>query len=271
MLLHGEPTWSYLYRKMIPGLVAAGHRVLAPDLIGFGRSDKPTEQSDYSFARHVAWARAWIQAVELRGATFFGQDWGGLVGLTALLHEEPRFQRIAVGNAGLIDPAHLERMQEARASSSDPEAFGRWQEYAAAAKALEVGKVLTEGLPGAGDAFKLDLSAAEQAAYDAPFPDASYQAGALVFPSLIRPEKLGPEGIQLFDAAWRVLERWEKPFVTAYGKRDPVLGWFDAVFQKWVPGAAGQPHREFPEAGHFVQEQEPEALVEVIDELIRSG
>ena len=263
MLLHGEPTWSYLYRKMIPGLVAAGHRVIAPDQIGFGRSDKPTLQSDYSVARHVAWVRELIQKLELQNATFFGQDWGSLIGFTAVLHEEARFRAIVAANAALPDPEHLDRMATARASSNDEGAFGRWQEYAASVAHLDVGGMMTDGLPG-GIGGDNGLGAAESAAYDAPFPDASYQAGALVFPSLINPEKLFPDGAALFAAAWRVLEKWEKPFVTAYGKADPVLGWFDTVFQQYVPGAKGQPHREFESGGHFIQEQEPDALVEVI-------
>ena len=270
VLMHGEPTWSYLYRKMIPGLVRAGHRVLAPDLVGFGRSDKPSEKSDYSVARHVAWMRAWVDALDVRGGTFFGQDWGSLIGLTVVLLDEKRFEGIVVGNAALPDPQHFDRMLAARASSPDPESFARWQAFAAAADQLEVGRMLAEGLAELGVGQGLPLSAGERAAYDAPFPDASYQAGALVFPSLIDPEKLGADGVQLFSNAWRVLESWNKPFVTAYGKKDPVLGWFDVVFQKWVPGAKGQPHREFADGTHFIQEQEPDALVEVIDGVARA-
>ena len=271
LLIHGEPTWSYLYRKMIPGLVRAGHRVLAPDLVGFGRSDKPTEKSDYSVSRHVAWMRAWVDALDVRGATFFGQDWGSLIGLTVVLLDEKRFEGVVIGNGALPDPQHPVRMLEARKRSPDPESFARWQAFAAAADHLEVGRMLAEGLAGLGSELALDLSPGERAAYDAPFPDPSYEAGALVFPSLIDPENLGASGIQLFANAWRVLEHWEKPFVTAYGKRDPVLGWFDSVFQKWVPGAKGQPHRAFPNASHFIQEQEPDALVEVIDGVARAS
>jgi haloalkane dehalogenase len=265
VLLHGEPTWSYLYRKMIPGLLAAGHRVIAPDLIGFGRSDKPTRKTDYSVARHVAWVRQLIQQLDLRDATFFGQDWGSLIGFTAVLHEAERFRAIVAANATLPDPAHLDRMLAARAESSDPEAFARWQAFAASADSMNVGDMLQNGFPGAGRlVLNVSLSAGEQAAYDAPFPDARYQAGVLVFPSLIDPERLGADGIALFHAAWRVLEKWERPFVTAYGKADPVLGFFDSFFQKYVPGAKGQPHRAFPNGGHFIQEEEPDALVEVI-------
>ena len=268
LLFHGEPTWSYLYRKMIPGLVDAGHRVLAPDLVGFGRSDKPTRQADYSVARHVAWMRGWLRAVDVRGATFFGQDWGSLIGLTVVGHHPDRFEHIVLANAALPDPQHPERMLEARDGSPDPDAFARWQAFAAAAEKLDVGSLLSAGLPGVGNG--LDLSPGERAAYDAPFPDASYQAGALVFPALIQPERLGADGIGLFSAAWRVLERWDKPLVTAYGKADPVLGAFDTVFQRWVPGATGQPHREFPDAGHFIQEQKAAELVEVILGVVRS-
>ena len=264
MLLHGEPTWSYLYRKMIPGLVEAGHRVIAPDQIGFGRSDKPTEQSDYSVVRHVGWVRECIVKLDLHDATFFGQDWGSLIGFTAALHEAERFRAIVAANAALPDPENIQRMAAAQATSSDGEAFSRWQAYAAACEYLDVGKMMSQGLPEIGAIAGVDLRPGEVAAYDAPFPDASYQAGALVFPSLAQPEKVGPEGFALYSAAWRVLEKWQKPFVTAYGKADPVLGWFDSVFQEYVPGAKGQPHREFPDGPHFIQEVEPDALVETI-------
>ena len=264
MLLHGEPTWSYLYRKMIPGLVKAGHRVIAPDQIGFGRSDKPTEQSDYSVARHVAWIRECIVKLDVQDATFFGQDWGSLIGFTAVLHEESRFRAIVAANAALPDPSNMDRMAAALTGSKDSEAFSRWQDWAAAQDHMDVGKSLAEGLAGVGMGGSMDLSQAEIDAYDSPFPDASYQAGVLVFPSLIQPEKLIPDGLALFNEAWRVLEKWEKPFVTAYGLADPVLGWFAPVFQQYVPGAKGQPHREFPNGPHFIQEAEADALVETI-------
>jgi len=138
------------------------------------------------------------------------------------------------------------------------------------ARQLACGDIVSEGLPGLGAAMRLGLSAGERAAYDAPFPDATYQAGALVFPALIEPERLGSEGIALFRTAWRVFERWDRPFATAYGKADPVLGSFDVVFQRWVPGAKGRAHRSFPRGTHFIQEQEAPALVEVIDEVDRA-
>jgi len=268
-LLHGEPTWSYLYRKMIPGLVARGHRVLAPDLVGFGRSDKPTRKEDYTFARHVGWVRGWVRALELSRATFFGQDWGSLIGLTVVALEEPRFRAVVIANGALPDPAHMERFLEARSAAPDPEAFARWQAFAASQQRLACGDIVANGLPELGGAMRIGLTPGERAAYDAPFPDASYQAGALVFPSLIEPAKLGAEGVALFHQAWRVFERWKNPFVTAFGKADPVLGFFDVLFQKHVPGAKGRHHRAFPEGSHFIQEQEPAALVDAIDEAAR--
>jgi len=271
VLFHGEPTWSYLYRKMIPGLVARGHRVLAPDLVGFGRSDKPTRGSDYTFPRHVGWMRAWVQALDVRDAIFFGQDWGSLIGLTVVALEEARFAAAVLANGALPDPAHLERMASAQQRSPDPTAFARWQSYAASATELKCGDIVADGIPVLAGPWKTGLSPAERAAYDAPFPDATYQAGALVFPSLVQPEKLGAEGVALFNSSWRVLERWQKPFFTAYGKADPVLGFFDVVFQEHVPGAKGRKHREFPEGTHFIQELEAPALVEVIDEAARAS
>jgi haloalkane dehalogenase len=270
LLLHGEPTWSYLYRKMIPGLVALGYRVLAPDLVGFGRSDKPSLPADYTYPRHVAWLRAWVQAVDVRDAVFFGQDWGSLIGLAVVALEESRFRAAVLANGALPDPANLDRMAEAQKRSPDPTAFARWQAHAAAAVQLRCGDIVADGIPALGASGSIGLSPAERAAYDAPFPDASYQAGALVFPSLVQPEKLGAEGVGLFISSWRVLERWHKPFFTAYGKADPILGHFDVVFQKYVPGAHGRKHREFPRGTHFIQEQEPAALVEVIDEAARA-
>ena len=267
VLFHGEPTWSYLYRKMIPGLVAAGHRVLAPDLVGFGRSDKPAETTDYSVARHVGWMRAWVQALDVRRGVFFGQDWGSLIGLTVVSLEEGRFRGVVIANGALPDPSHLERMAEAQQRSTVSGAFERWQAFVESADHLDCGGIVAEGMPALGAPMRIDLSPGERAAYDAPFPDASYQAGALVFPLLVRPDKLGAEGVGLFDAAWRVFERWEKPFLTAYGKADPVLGFFDTIFQEHVPGAKGQPHRVFPNGTHFIQEQEGPALVDVLNEV----
>ncbi len=252
LLLHGEPTWSYLYRKMIPGLLDAGHRVVVPDLVGFGRSDKPTQKSDDTFPRHVAWMRAWLQALDLRRLTLFGQDWGSVIGLTLATLEPERVDRIALSNGGLPDPARPEYM---------PDAFARWQAFAAEATELDIGGLLTTG-------GGLALSPAERAAYDAPFPDASYQAGALVFPALVEAQSPEDNTVELLTEAWKVLERWTKPFLTAYGKDDPILGGFDRIFQARVPGAEGQPHREFADGVHFIQDQKGPELAEILNAFI---
>ncbi|MEE9280804.1 MAG: haloalkane dehalogenase [Myxococcota bacterium] len=252
LLLHGEPTWSYLYRKMIPGLLDAGHRVVVPDLVGFGRSDKPTQKRDYTFPRHVAWMRAWLQALDLRRLTLFGQDWGSVIGLTLATLEPERVDRIALSNGGLPDPARPEYM---------PDAFARWQAFAAATTELDIGALLTTG-------GGLTLSPAERAAYDAPFPDASYQAGALVFPALVEAQSPEDNTVELLTEAWKVLDRWTKPFLTAYGKADPILGGFDRIFQARVPGAKGQPHREFADGVHFIQDQKGPELAEILNAFI---
>jgi haloalkane dehalogenase len=269
LLLHGEPTWGYLYRKMIPGLVAAGHRVLVPDLVGFGRSDKPTQKSDYRYSRHVGWVEQWLQALDLAGATFFGQDWGSLIGLAVVARNERRFERIVMANGGLPDPRKLARIAAVTlASSPDPGAFTRWQAFAAAAKELDLAR-LVAAFDEVARGLSMPLSRAEAAAYAAPFPDASYQAGALVFPALVAPQAPDDDVLAVLMATWDVLERWEKPFLCLYGKADPVLGHFDEIFREYVPGTRGLPHQAFPNAGHFIQEFEPEALVAAIDALIR--
>jgi haloalkane dehalogenase len=270
VLFHGQPTWSFLYRKMIPVLVDGGHRVLAPDLIGFGKSDKPTKKSDYTFPRHLGWMRSWLQQLDLRNITFFGQDWGSLIGLTLCALEENRVARIMIANAGLPDPRHFERIVQARDSGSDnPEAFTHWQNWIEKQESLEVGKIIGNEVPELRwEGVALSLSDAEKAAYDAPFPNASYQAGALIFP-LLAPR--GPEDIETlkyFSEAWDVYDRWEKPFLTAYGKKDPVLGWFDVVFQEYVPGAKGQPHTTFPDGAHFIQEQYGPELARIMNDFI---
>jgi haloalkane dehalogenase len=271
VLFHGEPTWSFLYRKMIPSLVKAGHRVLAPDLIGFGKSDKPTKKTDYTFPRHVEWMRSWLLQLDLKNITFFGQDWGSLIGLTVCAFEEDRIDRIMVANAGLPDPRHLERMEKARgAGSKEPQAFSRWQSWIEKQTSLEISKIMTGEIRELNfqGRVTLSLSNKEKAAYDAPYPDGTYLAGALVFP-LLAPR--GPEDmemLQYFIKAWEIYDHWEKPFLTAYGKADPILGWFDKVFQEYIPGAKGQPHREFADGIHFIQEQYGPELARIMNEFI---
>ncbi|MBW2141814.1 MAG: haloalkane dehalogenase [Deltaproteobacteria bacterium] len=271
VLFHGEPTWSYLYRKMIPVLVGAGHRVLAPDLAGFGKSDKPAKKTDYTVARHVEWMRSWLLKLDLHNITFFGQDWGSLIGLTLCALEQNRVDRIMMANGGLPDPRNIDRMVKAATTGSpEPGAFTRWQTWIEKQEKLETGKVISGEIPELAweGMSTLSLSDEEKAAYDAPFPDGTYQAGALIFP-LLAPS--GPEDadtIRLFSEAWEVFDRWEKPFLTAYGKADPILGWFDKIFQEHVPGAKGQPHTEFPDGVHFIQEQYGPELARIMNDFM---
>lgn len=245
LLMHGEPTWSYLYRAVIPRLVDAGCRVLAPDLVGFGRSDKPTRQDDYSYARHVAWMQAWLEAQGLEDVVLFGQDWGGLVGLRLVAADPERFAAVVVGNTGLPT-----------GDQSMPEAFQRWREFSRTAPAFDIGRIVENGTVN-------DLTEAELLAYDAPFPDDSYKAGARIFPSLVptSPDDPAAEDQRM---AWAALVGFDKPFVTAFSDSDPITAGADRAFLKLVPGTEGMPHRTIEGAGHFLQEDAPEQVAEAI-------
>jgi len=244
LLLHGEPTWSFLYRKMIPVLVARGLRAVAPDLIGFGRSDKPASPEDYTYARHVAWVRAAIEALDLRDATLFGQDWGSLVGLRVAMENQDRFARIVIGNGFLPT-----------ADRPVPPAFRAWRAFARFSPVFPVGRIVASGCVKKPDARV-------RAAYDAPFPSRAYKAGARIFPALVPTDPRDP-AVPANRAAWAALGRWEKPFLTLFGKNDPILGRADAPLQAHVPGAKGQPHERFW-GGHFVQEDRGDHLAEAI-------
>ncbi len=236
LLLHGEPSWSYLYRHMIPVFLEAGLRVIAPDLVGFGRSDKPTEVADYTYDRHVEWMRSVLfDALDLRGVTLVCQDWGGLIGLRLLAEHAERFTRVCAANTGLPDGTR--RL---------PPAWWRFRDFVMGAEELPVGLLVRNGCAGG-------LTDAVMAAYDAPFPDASYQAGARAFPDLIpqTPEHPATVGNQ---AAWRVLEGLDKPFLCAFSDRDPITSGGERMLIHKIPGAAGQPHTTIHGAGHFLQE-----------------
>ncbi len=246
LLMHGEPSWSYLYRKIIPALVDAGHRVVAPDLVGFGKSDKPTEQSDYTYARHVAWmTELLVDHLDLRGATFFGQDWGGLVGLRIVAENEDRFDRVIVGNTGLPDGDH-----------PPSDAFLAWQQFSQTSPTFDIGMILQ-------GATITELTAEEVAAYDAPFPDDTYKAGARIFPSLV-PTSPDDPAAPANKAAWEVFRRWEKPFITCFSDSDPVTGGGDKPFRELIPGAQGQPHVTLEGGYHFFQEDVAPQIVDVI-------
>jgi len=268
LLMHGEPTWSYLYRKMIPYLMAAGLRVIAPDLIGMGRSDKPSEQSDYRFDRHVEWVEKFIHALAIKSAIWFGQDWGSFIGLGALTLNQARFDAIVLANGIIPDVENMARMIPYAMKAPDPTAFTRWQQWIKDRTDIDCASVINDGIPGTGLVADLKLSDGEKHAYNAPFPDASYQASPLVFPFL--GNTMTDAGRKICTNAWKVLENWKKPLITAYGKADPVLGWADSLFQHYVPGARGMPHRTFPNGTHFIQEEEPEALSGAILDAIKA-
>ena len=250
LLMHGEPSWCYLYRKMIPVLVDAGHRVIAPDLVGFGRSDKPSEKSDYTYARHVAWMQALlIDHLDLTNATFFGQDWGGLVGLRVVTANPDRFARIVVGNTGL--PTGDGPMSDA---------FMAWQKFSQETPVFDIGFLLNS-------ATVTELTEGEIAAYNAPFPDDSYKAGARIFPSLVPTRPDDPAAADN-RAAWKVLEAWNKPLITCFSDSDPVTAGGERVFQQRVPGAAGQPHVTIERAAHFFQEDGAVQLAQVLIDAI---
>lgn len=245
LLLHGEPSWSYLYRKMIPPLAAAGLRVVAPDLIGFGKSDKPTAIGDYSYARHVDWMTAFIESLNLTDITLFCQDWGSLIGLRVAAENGSRFTRIALGNGGL--PTGDQAM---------PRAFRVWRAFARWSPWFPVGRIINSGTV-------TNLPKDVMDAYDAPFPDRHFKAGARAFPRLVpvSPEDPAREANR---AAWRVLEEWDKPFLTAFSNRDPITRGLDRAFQDRVPGARDLQHVTIRNAGHLLQEDKGEELAEVL-------
>ena len=286
LCLHGQPTWSYLYRMMIPRFVSEGYRVVAPDFIGFGRSDKPTARPDYTYARHVAYLKALLTNVDLHDITLVCQDWGGLIGLRTVAETPARFARIVTANTGLPDakgveddqvrivsdnmrahyesiPVHASVAEMGTAMVSDDSAMGflHWVKFCSESTAFRVSDVVRFSCGGA-------LEEPQVAAYDAPFPDDTYMAGARQFPSLV-PIMPDNPAIAANRAAWEVLEHWEKPFFTAFSDSDPVTSGAHLRFQKSVPGAANQQHVTIEGVGHFLQEQAPAALADAVLQFIR--
>ncbi len=253
LAMHGEPSWSYLYRKMVPALVAGGARVIAPDLVGFGKSDKPSEKSDYTCARHVAWMQeAVIDHLDLHDATFFGQDWGGLVGLRLVADNPDRFARVVIGNTGLPN-----------GDGAPSKAFMDWQKFSQESPVFPIGMLLQS-------ATTTELSDAEVAAYDAPFPDETFKEGARIFPTLV-PTSTDDPAVPANNAAWEVLKRWEKPFICCFSDSDPVTKGGDTPFLQLVPGAAGQPHVTVENAHHFFQEDAAAQLAQIVLDAISAG
>jgi haloalkane dehalogenase len=257
LLLHGEPTWSYLYRRIIPRIVAAGFRAVAPDFIGFGRSDKLAARSDYSYAAFVGWLREFIESLDLSRVTLVCQDWGGPIGLSVLAAVPQRFAAVLAANTLLPNCEPPPR----GISGWPGETIENWAAYAASASELQVSAII-------GAVSLRPLSAVALRAYDAPFPDASYQAAALAFPPLI-PIRPQMPGVAENRRVWAFLDKFERPFVTAFSDGDATTAPWAEVFRRRVPGAAAQPHPVIAGAGHFLQEDAGEALAEVLVGLLR--
>ena len=251
LLLHGEPSWSFLYRKVIPVLSGAGLRVIAPDLIGFGRSDKPTERADHSYARHVEWVRALVcDALDLREVTLVGQDWGGLIGLRLVAENPARFAGVVAANTGLPT-----------GDIDMPQVWWQFRRAVERAPELDIGRLVQGGC-------RTTMTPEVRAAYDAPFPDESYKAGPRAMPTLVptRPDDPASEANR---AAWQVLSTIELPFLVAFSDSDPITGAMAPILARSMPGAAGREHPVIAGAGHFLQEDAGERLGAVVADFVR--
>jgi haloalkane dehalogenase len=251
LLMHGEPSWSFLYRRMIPILVDAGLRAVAPDLVGFGRSDKPTRRTDYTYQRHVDWMASWLDAVDLEDATLVGQDWGGLIGLRLVAEHPDRFARVVAANTFLPTGDRV-----------PGDAFIAWQRFSQETPDFAVGRIVNGGCT-------TDLSPEVVAAYDAPFPDESYKEGARQFPMLVPTSPDDPAAGPNRDA-WDVLRRWTKPFLCAFSDQDPITRGADQVLRAEIPGCERQPHTVIEGGGHFLQEDRGEQLAHVVVDFVRA-
>jgi haloalkane dehalogenase len=246
LCLHGEPSWGYLYRKMIPVFVGAGRRVVVPDLVGFGRSDKPADRADYTYQRHVDWMMAWLVANDLRDITLVAQDWGGLIGLRMVAEAPDRFARVVAANTFLPT-----------GSGAPSEGFVRWRTYSQESPRFDPGHIVQGGCAAR------PLDPAVVAAYDAPFPRDSFKAGARQFPVLV-PTSPDDPAVAANERAWKVLEKWEKPFLCAFSDGDAILGGLDREFLERVPGTKGMPHTTITGAAHFLQEDKGEDLAAAV-------
>ena len=275
LLMHGQPVWSYLYRYMIPPLVSAGFRVIVPDLVGFGRSDKPAKPEDYTFARHVTWMSDWLTQLDLTEITVFFQDWGSLIGLRLVTAFPDRFSRVVLANgglpAGMIPPilgkilqwmyprlavVKAEQLSEKFKVKWGVPGFLYWRKYAAESPDFSIGDVLrvTAGPSLTDDSI---------VGYEAPFPDQSYMAGARQFPMLV-PVFMNEPEVEQNKATWRELRKFTKPFMLAFSDKDPVTAGGDKKFLEQVPGCKGVQHRTITDAGHFLQQDQPEKCVRAI-------
>ncbi|MFX1304539.1 MAG: haloalkane dehalogenase [Promethearchaeota archaeon] len=252
LLMHGEPSWSFLYRHMIPILVKAGYRTLAPDLVGFGRSDKPTEKSDHTYRKHVEWMSKWVNMLDLKNITLFCQDWGSLIGLRVAIENQERFNRIVLSNGGL--PTGEQRTTET---------FLNWRKFSRESPVFEIKNIIQT-------ATTTELTKEVLRGYEAPFPDDSYKAGARIMPSLVPISLEDPEH-EANRKASELYKQWKKPFLTAFSDSDPVTRGGERFWQKYVPGAQGQNHKTIKNAGHFVQEDRGPELANLILEFIKNN
>ncbi len=252
LLMHGEPSWSFLYRKMIPVLVAAGHRVIAPDLVGFGRSDKPDNREDYTYRRHIGWMQAVLDKLELTNITLVCQDWGGLIGLRLVTANTDRFARVVAANTMLPTGDH-----------NPGEAFESWKKFS-----QEVPEFNSGGIIKGATTTELPQSVID--AYNAPYPEERYKEGARQFPTLVPVSTDNPE-TESNREAWKILAAWEKPFLTAFSDSDPITAGGDKVMQKLIPGCQGQAHTVIKNGGHFLQEDQGVALAEVVNGFVHAN
>ncbi len=251
LLLHGEPSWSFLYRHVLAALAGAGVRAVAVDLVGFGRSDKPASPTDHSYARHVEWVRSLaFDVLDLREVTLVGQDWGGLIGLRLVAEHPDRFARVVAANTGL--PTGDVNM---------PEVWWRFRKAVESAEALDIGRLVASGCVR-------PLPSEVRAAYDAPFPDERFKAGPRAMPGLV---PTGPDdpASEANRAAWQALTRWEKPFLVAFSDQDPITGGMAPILQRSVPGCAGLDHPVLEGAGHFLQEDAGRELGEIVARFVQ--
>ncbi|MDO9177807.1 MAG: haloalkane dehalogenase [Agitococcus sp.] len=262
LMLHGEPSWSYLYRKMIPVVVKAGYRVIAPDLIGFGRSDKPTEQSDYTHVRHVQWIGSVLTQLQLKNITLVCQDWGGLIGLRLVAERSEDFARVVAANTMLpafpMKSPALKPVFSAWKKLRATVGFGAWYSFSQLYPSWTAGFVLQMGTA-------VKMSSAVKAAYNAPYPSQEYMAGARVFPRLV------PSDMRNNAQAWKKLVQWQKPFLCAFSDKDPIMSSMAGVFPALIPGCAGQAHTTIKNGGHFLQEDQGEELAQVVVKFMQAN
>lgn len=252
LLMHGEPSWCFLYRHMIPILIEAGYRTVVPDLIGFGRSDKPTEQNDHTYHKHVDWITKWVNKLDLRRITLFCQDWGSLIGLRVAIENQERFDRIVLSNGGL--PTGVGMLSDA---------FLKWREFSRTSKEFDIGRIIQNGTT-------TNLSDEVLKGYYAPFPDDSYIAGARIMPSLVPISRDDPEH-KPNKKAVKMFRDWNKPFLTAFSDSDPITRGGDRLWHEHVPGAQGQKHVTIKDAGHFLQEDKGPELAKLIITFIKNN